>query len=199
MFIALEGLSGTGKTTVHKLLSEAIGAISAPSVPAEYAELRACFARREDLDSRFLYFLSAITRASQQIHDQLDAGYHVVVESYLARAVAFHRGMGSRIQVELPDLLQPDVTFQLYCENGERRRRIRDRGIFAPPWDVLAEANAAAITAEYCRFPRHDLDTTSLAPPEVVKALLVHPLDGSCHCADSQPLGHQDLFSTVHA
>jgi thymidylate kinase len=191
LFVAIEGLSCTDKSTAAQGLSTALGAALLPTVPDEYGPLRQRLHRPEELDARFLLFMSAISLASLDVGRHLHAGLPVVVESYIARTVAFHRGMGASARIVLPELLRPDVTFELTCEAAERRRRWRQRGGHRHSWDLQAERCEAAILREYRHFAMHRIDTTHLSPPEVVAAISCHPLDGSCSCENTQPLaGH---------
>ncbi|MGH3320505.1 MAG: hypothetical protein ACRDN9_10045 [Streptosporangiaceae bacterium] len=195
MFITVEGLACTGKTTVADLLASRLGAVHLPTVPPEYACLRNCFRVHEHLDARYLFFLSAVSLAATRIRRHLTDGRSVVAESYLARTVAFHRGMGSHVRVELQGLPRPDLTFRLVCNGRERGRRLRQRGT-RHNWDVLAEEHAVDIEREYRRSPAHVIDTTAVEPSDAVQRILVHRLDGGCTCEDGQSLErHQDLLS----
>lgn len=198
LFIALEGLNAAGKTTAATLLSRLDGIERMPSVPAEYTTLRRRFTGRDQVDARSLYFLSAISMAGTRILHQLDAGQHVVADSYYARAVAFHRGMGSSVSVSVPGLLMPDVTFRLICSPAIRAQRQCARGGSRDEWDDLAEAHAREIEREYHGFPTHVIDTTELTPRQVTIALLRHRLDGECSCENAQPVArHSDLLSAL--
>lgn len=198
LFIALEGLSCTGKTTVVGEVADALGAVHLPTIPDEYNVLRRRFDQADELDARLFCFLSAICLTSQEVRRHLDAGHHVVVESYFARTIAFHRGMGSSAIVHLPELRRPDVSFHLMCEPQERYERELHRGAPRHFWADLATKHEADILREYRHFPLHEIDTTTRSPRAVVDALLRHPLDGSCSCENAKPVaGHQNLLSAL--
>jgi thymidylate kinase len=198
LLIAIEGLNAAGKTTTATLLSQLDGIVRMPSVPSEYTMLRRQFTGRDQIDARFLCFLSAVSMAGTRIRHRLDAGQHVVADSYYARAVAFHRGMGSSVSVSIPGLLMPDVMFRLICSPAVRAQRQRTRGGSRDEWDDLAEAHAGDIEREYRGFPAHVIDTTELTPQQVTTALLRHRLDGECSCEDTQPVaGHPDILSAL--
>lgn len=198
LFITVEGLACTGKTTVANLLADRPRAVNLPAVPPEYAHLRSRFRAREHLDARHLFFLSAIAFAGGQIRGHLAAGRLVVVESYLARTVAFHRGMGSTVEVSLHDLPRPDVAFRLTCDPRVRAQRQWQRGGPRHYWDLLAEDHIAGIQREYRRFPAHVIDTTDAEPTDVVQHIIKHRIDGGCACEDGQSLaGHQNLLSAL--
>jgi dTMP kinase len=199
LFIALEGLGGVGKSTVAPLLGARLDAVLMPSIPDGYQQLRRAFTEERHLDTRYLYFLSALCRAAIDIEDVVNHGSVVVVESYFARATAFHRGMGSRLVVGLPEsLIRPDVSFHLVCGDEVRRDRLkcrlRDGGI----WDRCAEKHRSAILREYRAFSMHHIDVTTGDPPAAVEDIVRHRLDGGCGCVDPEPLaGHPDLLSVV--
>lgn len=198
VLVAMEGLCCTGKTTTAGHLADAIGAIQAPTVPDAYTEVRRRFRSVDELDARFLCFLSAVALADCRIRRHLDAGSSVVVESHMARTIAYHRGMGSRADVRLPGLRMPDITYRLTCAADERDRRTRLRGGPRDLWDTLAAGHEAAIIGEYRRFPAHIIDTTARTPRQVVDAVLHHQIDGGCRCDHPQSLaGHQNLLSAV--
>jgi thymidylate kinase len=198
LFMAIEGLSCTGKTSVVRQLAPMLGAVQPPTVPSEYTALRQRFNRQEELNARFLLFLSAISLASLEIQRHLQAGSHVAVESYVGRTTAFHKGMGASVQITLPDLLRPDVTYFLICDMPERARRQRERGGVRHYWDIHAENCQSAILREYKCFDMHVIDTTRRQVDEVVASIIRHPLDGSCTCENTQPVaGYPNLLSIV--
>lgn len=198
IFVTIEGLSCTGKSTVCGMLANTLDASTMPTVPDEYALLRKRLASRDLLDARFLLFMSAVVMASTAIQKELASGRHVVAESYIARTIAFHRGMGSSVEIRIPDLLQPDVSFYLICDESVRADRARRRGGVRHYWDRLAEAHTSEIVQKYGKFTHHVVDTTTLTPEAVVRQMAIHPLDGSCSCENGQRLaGYPDLLSTL--
>ena len=174
-FISFEGLSGVGKSTISKLLAEKIGAGLVGTIPQKFGDLRKVFDHSEatSINARFLFYLAAVLEGGKSIEEVLSAGKNVVVESYLYRTIAFHRGMGSNLDIFLPsDVLLPDVVFHLVCEEVERQRRRKVRKKHETHWDRLAEQNAERILREYGRFEMNILDTTRLQPEEVVEKLI---------------------------
>jgi len=199
LFVALEGLGGVGKSTVAPLLAAELVAVLMPSIPDLFQQLRRCFTVERQVDARYLYFLSALCWTAGEIEQAVTEGSTVVVESYFARATAFHRAMGSGLMVVVPEsLIRPDVSFHLVCDEGVRQERLARRPRHHGLWDRLAENASSAILHEYWAFPMHRIDTTMSDPLEVVRNILLHPLDGGCDCADTEPLaGHSNLLSPV--
>ncbi|MER8185657.1 hypothetical protein [Kitasatospora sp. NPDC094015] len=198
LFESLEGLRGTGKSTVAPMLAAAREAVLVPTVPDFYQPLRREVDKRENVEARMCFYLSALFTAADQIQRCLDAGIPVVVESYFARCLANHQALGSRLGVALPaDLPQP-VTYQLVCAEDERRRRLAARDKPLSRWDALGEKSSALITDAYAEFPMQPVDTTGLAPHQVVQAILATDTEGAHRRADREPVGaHPHLLPPV--
>lgn len=198
VFVAIEGLSGVGKSTTADLLATRLHAARVPTVVSEFDQIRGRIQAQDELNARYLLFLSAICLASLDVQATLEDGYHVVVESYIARTVAYHRGMGATASVVLGRLAIPDVTIYLTCEAQERVPRLGARGAPRHIWDSLAERCKARIDREYRTFPMHVIDTTDHDPGSVVDVILRHPLNGGCDCANYQPVAsHPNLLSAL--
>src|SRR5690349_12345096 len=99
LFEALEGLRGTGKSTVAPLLAAARGAVLVPTVPPFYQHLRRQVDRRGSVEARLCFYLSALFTTVEEIRHHLAAGTPVVVESYFARCLVYHRAFGARLGV----------------------------------------------------------------------------------------------------
>lgn len=172
LFESLEGLRGTGKSTIAPLLAAVRGAVLVPAVPPCYQELRRAVDSRENVEARLCFYLSALFMATDEIQAHLSAGVPVVVESYFARCLATHEALDARTKVRLPpDLPQPRA-YQLVCAEDERARRLAGRCKPASRWDLLAEHAAQRLTTAYERFPARRVDTTGLTPDQVVEAIL---------------------------
>jgi thymidylate kinase len=200
LFVTLEGLSGVGKTTLAPMVADALGAKEMGAVPPAYGGTRASFDDPSLIEARYLYFLSAICRASIEVQTELRRGTDIVVESFLARTVAFHRGMGAKVTADLSAVVAtPDVSFHLLCADLVRRRRLAERPERLDSlWDARAERVADRILDEYAHFPMHVIDTTTRGPAAVLDEILSHRLDGGCSCADGESLvGYPDLLSAV--
>ncbi|GIH70494.1 hypothetical protein [Sphaerimonospora thailandensis] len=188
-FESLEGLRGTGKSTIAPLLAVVRKAVLIPTIPIVYQRLRREVDRQENVEARMCLYLSALFAAAEEIQGYLDVGIPVVVESYFARCLATHQAFGAQLGVTLPSDLPMPVTYQLLCAEGERRRRLIQRDRPASRWDVLSEDAAELITTAYTQFPMHRVDTTGLAPDQVVQAIINFDSEGARFDADMQPVG----------
>ncbi|CAM5730018.1 hypothetical protein SANTM175S_10592 [Streptomyces antimycoticus] len=105
LFESLEGLRGTGKSTVAPLLAAARSAVHVPTVPLCYQPLRRQVDTQGSVEARMCFYLSALFTAADEIQNYLADGVPVVVESYFARCLATHRAFGTRLGVTLPRCL----------------------------------------------------------------------------------------------
>jgi predicted kinase len=188
MFESLEGLRGTGKSTIAPMLAAARGAALVPTVPLVYQPLRREVDRRENVEARMCFYLSALFTAAEEIQHYLALGIPVVVESYFARCLATHHALGARLSVTLPPGLPQPVTYQLVCAEDERRRRLAQRDKPISRWDTLSEKAAGRITHAYAHYPMHPVDTTDLRPDQVVQSILATDTQGA-HRGDPEPVG----------
>lgn len=180
LFESLEGLRGTGKSTIAPLLAAARGAVLVPTVPSCFHELRRELDRRENAEARLCFYLSALFTATDEIEAYLSAGASVVVESYFARCLATHEALNARVGVTLPpDLPQPEA-YRLVCSEEERARRLAGRNKPVSRWDVLADRAEHRMTSAYARFPARLVNTTGLRPDEVLDAILAASPRGAC-------------------
>lgn len=197
-FECLEGLRGTGKSTLAPMLASVRGAVLVPTVPPIYQELRHEVDRQQNVEARMSFYLSALFTAAEQIQRYLSVGTPVVVESYFHRCLANHRAFGAGLGVILPSGLPQPVTYHLVCAEGERQRRISGRGKHVSRWDALAEIAAERITAAYSRFPMHRVNTTGLNPDEVLQKLLATTPQGEQPSADDEHVAvHPHVLSAV--
>lgn len=178
LFESLEGLRGTGKSTIAPLLAAARGAVLVPTVSAGFQALRRQVDLKENVEARMCFYLSALFTAVEEIRRHLAAGTPVVVESYFARCLANHRGFGTQLSIQLPPDLPQPVTYRLTCAENERQRRLAERTKPASLWDTLGEKRADRIAAEYARFPMQQIDTTHLPPAQVVRTILTPGTEG---------------------
>ncbi|MEV6197525.1 hypothetical protein AB0M19_34605 [Streptomyces sp. NPDC051920] len=197
-FESLEGLRGTGKSTLALMLAAARHAVLVPTVPTPYQSLRHAVDERTNVEARMCLYLSALFTAAEEIQRHLDAGVPVVVESYFARCLANHRALGARLGVTLPSWLPTPVTYHLVCADEERQRRLAGRNKPTSRWDVLIESVTGRVTDAYASFPMHRIDTTGRSPDEVLRVITNTDTKGAHSHADTEPVGtHPHLLPPV--
>ena len=127
-FIVLEGISGSGKTEIGKRLSQQISAQYYTTPPAIFQKIRREADETLSLQSRFLFYLSSVMQASQEISGILETK-SVVCDKYIWSTICYHTAYG--LNVKMPPLsfyLQPDYVFLIVCKEKERLQRLHDRG-----------------------------------------------------------------------
>lgn len=174
VFVVLEGLHGVGKSEVARQLADAICADHMPTVAPIFKDVRGLVDRGTSLEWRHAVYAVAVLDAGWRIRERLQAGRSVVVESWLYRTMAFHRGMGSdlKLPVDTVELPEPDWQFLLTCNDSERRRRLDQRGSSnSAYWLSRAESNSTKIEEQYRSFGLQEVDTTGLEIDSVVGRL----------------------------
>jgi hypothetical protein len=180
LFESLEGLRGTGKSTVAPLLAAAREAVLVPTVPAMYHPLRQKIDQQDNTEARLCFYLSALFTATDEIQQRLSGGIPVVVESYFARCLATHEAFGARTTLTLPPGLPRPRSYWLVCGEQERKCRLAARVKPVSRWDVLGEHAADRMISAYRRFPAWPVDTTGRTPEQVVQSILaITPQGGS--------------------
>ncbi|MFD9866870.1 hypothetical protein ACFXI8_03695 [Streptomyces niveus] len=198
LFESLEGLRGTGKSTLAPMLAATRGAVLVPTVPPAYRALRRELDRQGNVEARMSFYLSALFTAAEQIRHYLSAGVPVVVESYFARCLANHRAFGTGLDVSLPPGLPRPVTYYLVCAEAERHSRLATRDKPVSRWDALAEVVADQITDAYTSFPMRRVNTTGLKPDEVLRRVLATNPQGDRASADIEHVAaHPHLLPAV--
>jgi len=175
MFITLEGLHGVGKSTVADMLADRLqGAVLVPTIPRELQTARRFVDNSADVNARYLFYLSAVSIAADQVRALGEAGRIVIAESFIHRTVAFHAGMGASALVDLPSLRvpTPDLNFYLHCDDTVRRQRLLGRNASTNRWRTLAEMRAPDIAHAYAAFPLIRVDTTEMTCEQVCEFIL---------------------------
>lgn len=144
MFVVLEGIDGSGKSSVAKIVAEKISGRYFRTPAPEMADavvqtangpspMRRYIEDLGDVVTRYLYYLLVTAHASVQIKEMLKTS-HVVCDRYLFSAIAYHQAIDPTLK-EFSSaplaLLEPDITLHLTVSEEEQVRRIGGRGIDA--------------------------------------------------------------------
>lgn len=184
LFIVVEGLDATGKTTLTKSLAAQYQAEPLKCPPQLTAELlgdnvRAHFDGREPTVRRAYYRAANLLASEQALRMIKEHGKAVVMDRYWPSTVAFSHDEGLLDQwmdgSYPPELLVPDLLILLTVDEEARVRRLAGRG--APA--TLEEESIAAqqayrdgILTAYRRFEVVEIDTSELTADEVLQAAL---------------------------
>lgn len=177
ILINIEGLSGTGKSTIAELLTSEINAKLERTVPEKFSELRKLIDQSKSINARFCFYLSAVFYSIDNIEKNLGLGKNVVVESYFYRTIAFHRGMGSELDIIIPEnVLKPTLNIYLECDPKELEKRKKSRVKEINYWTRLSDNNEYEIYKEYSKYKEQmfTIDSTALSPVEIVQKIVDH-------------------------
>lgn len=132
LFIVLEGLSASGKTTICKLLAEELDAIFYQSPPQSFKPIRNFIDIDASLNTRFFFYLTGNIHTSTEI-EELYKDKTVVCDRYFISTICTHKVMGVNTDEyiaysKLP-LKIPDFSFLITCDAEIRTKRMNSRGL----------------------------------------------------------------------
>jgi len=182
LFIVIEGLDGTGKTTTGELLAARLNATFMDSLPGPYREYQKAFYSILDDHGWYLHMMSMLTHLSANIREVLATGRPVVLTRYWYTTWAYYAAKCDNKVVrtlsihpaEL-NIIQPDFAIFLALEDSERLRRLSLRDEKSSE-DMLTEKQEfqKLLLRRYSQLPLESLDILGKSPDEVVDALLQH-------------------------
>ncbi len=159
--IVVEGLDGTGKSTLARALAERLDAAWLASPCPELRDLRPDLDRIFDDTplARQLFYASTVMHLSERAEPLLASGRDVVVDRYLLTTLAYAelRGPAMSLAEVTEWLVVPDVTLFLDCDDAVRAERMSRRGILTDE-DRRSVVSAAPLRTIYRRLlSRHRL------------------------------------------
>jgi dTMP kinase len=133
VFIVVEGLDGTGKSTLAKELSSILDAELLRTPPDEFTDIR------NKIDQTYwecglaaqLFYGSTVAFTSKKVQKFLQRGHSVVVDRYWLSTHAYARCRDESLDLAevIPMLKKPDMTIMLYLDEITRLKRIKIRGM----------------------------------------------------------------------
>ena len=166
-FVVLEGLDGTGKTTITEAVARNLSSKGTPAIavhtPTEpYSQLAPFVIDRANLEARFHFFLSSVLYASAHIQSLITSSA-VICDRYIYSTLAYHRAEGIRLDLKIEELnlILPNYLFLLTLrDDKERRRRINTRGMSPADQKSLDDPDLALrIKLEFDRFDYTPIET----------------------------------------
>lgn len=190
VFIAIEGLDGTGKSTVCQLLAKRMSAVLLRSGEAVPASLRAEIDANGSLETRFFMYSFGVASLADQVVNHLQ-DRTVVVDRWIHSTIAYHRALGSEINQEqfraLLDL--PDYAFSLRASTDTRRARMAKRELVLPNDELFMNPRLALeVDRTLMTLGCMPLNVDASTPDEVVDTILGHINAGSrTQCVRARP------------
>lgn len=133
--VLIEGLDGTGKSTLVALLAERMGAARIATPARAIAGFRShCHASPALREG---YYATANFLCSEEMKTLTAAGTHCVIDRYLPSTYSYLYGADVRVPADAPvpwppEIARPDFMFVLLLDNDERVRRVLARGAVTP-------------------------------------------------------------------
>jgi len=150
-FIVVEGLIGSGKSTVAKDLAVQLDLEYMVALPAEYKSTFDFLENDPDvLEARHALYFSSLCRVARIINEKIEHGEMVIMDSWIYRTQATHLVLGSTLNLKPPPWFpQPDVKLLLICSDEVRLSRVAARGRASGYWKSRCEEKSSEILEWY--------------------------------------------------
>lgn len=132
MFLVLEGVDCTGKSTVCRLLSNTLGAEMYVTPPKQIVSRRENVDRFANAEDHYAFYAEGNIISSKEIQDLLNARKFVVCDRYWLTTFVYHLAMGLDLSVsDFDTIVQPDLTVLLTVTPEIQAARFIMRGMSA--------------------------------------------------------------------
>lgn len=183
-FIVVEGLDGTGKSTLASGLAERLGAVLLRTPGAALAAARPLIdeAYGDSPIAAQLFYASSVVAAAAEAMALVAAGRDVVCDRYWLSTWVYARERAASVDLRVVESTLPPADLTLLCEVDEETRsaRLLRRGMSDADRATLAPGRAARLQRRYRQGLLRQvvgravvLDLTRLSPAEAVDAALL--------------------------
>ena len=182
-FIVLEALDGVGKTTLAEGLAARLGGITmnTPGDALRGVSSEILDGLGPNQEARCLFYASSVLARGREARDLVEAGGIVVMDRYWLSTVSYARARGVEADLDQVESLvpAPDITILLTLDEGERQRRMRERGFTEADRETLDARFRDQVLAEMhwqnrrCALrPSVVVDLTGLRPRQALELVL---------------------------
>lgn len=166
IFIVFEGLSGSGKTTIGKIVADYIRAVFIKTPTSIFSSIRCEVDKKANKMARFLFYLASVVQASEEISFILKEK-SVVCDRYLLTTLCWHRAIGISFPIcesLLNSILQPRCTFLVTCRDDIRLQRLFSRGMSYNDQQERNNQIDRKFLNEYMKYDLIEIDNSSDDP-----------------------------------
>ena len=163
--VALEGLSGVGKSTIALIVAETIGGVVFKTPSGVFAECRDLVDRGDiNPTSRYFFYLASVVDSSKEI-DSLLKKHAVVCDRYVLTTQCYHAALGVKtIDLSKLPFVTPNETFLITCDEEQRISRLAHRGLsYNDRQEALLKIDARFL-AEYRKNQLQEVDNSLMDP-----------------------------------
>lgn len=175
IFVVIEGLDGSGKSTIAKMLSEAFDCYYYETPAGYYKQIRTLVDNGLDIIEHYLFYLAAVRYASQQIQSMLKQR-SVICDRYIYSTLAYHRtlGLGITINIDELQLLMPDYVFYLQISEEIQLQRLKERGYQTTTADnwLVKQNLFNQLDREFKKFPVRLVDAGHKQPKQIITEII---------------------------
>ena len=173
LFIVLEGLDGSGKTTISKILSCELNALYVQTPFGYYDQIRKLVDARADVTEHFLFYLATVRYASEEIKKMLKQ-QSVICDRYVYSTVAYHHALGLTLEIDINqiNLLIPDYAFFLEISANTQTERLIKNGTNkteADDW-IIRQGVFQKLNQEFKKLPLKIINAEN-QPSRIVKTI----------------------------
>jgi thymidylate kinase len=181
IFVALEGIDGTGKTTVADILAKHFGFEHLELTQPLFRPFMDELLGKVDPNVFHMANMANLKHTSNLVDAKLLAGQAVVCARYTPTIIGYHRVMAPRKEVtelfdptpESYDISAPDYLFHLTVDEDIRQQRMNTRGRTKVSDAMMDNGEIRnAILAEYHAADMVEINTSYLNPEEVAHQVI---------------------------
>lgn len=177
MFIAIEGVDGSGKSTLCAILAEKLGATPYSTPPKKYLAFREQVDKNAPPEEHYRFYRDGIYDASNEINAILASNGKVVSDRYWLSTYTYHQIMGVQVSIDdFHSIVMPTMTVILSLSNDVQIGRILHRGMTAGDRRVLDKQQEIAM-AFYQNVLKNDIpflmiDTQRFTPEACAEIII---------------------------
>ncbi len=181
--IVFEGVDGSGKSHVSKLVAESLGAQHIESPLDEFQQVRKYVNANTPQKGQLFFYLATNLDLSNYLEKTVQEKevvcaryYHSSIVDYSARQDISSNALMEQYSISDSDFFQPDLTILLYVNQDEQRNRInkRNRGVNTASDKLCLENDEyrTKITGKYLKIANERswnvIDTSNMSIDAVV-------------------------------